>query len=107
MPDIIGSTMTSKFSLELAAMLGAFLSLAHRGLKPIASLIAFVGGSVVAFIFGQPVAAYLVVPHDWIIPFGFFLGSTSWSIFGGVLRLFERFREDPVKAVKEVKELAE
>jgi hypothetical protein len=105
MPDILGSTMTSKFSLELAAMLGAFLSLAHRGLKPIASLIAFVGGSAVALIFGQPVATFLSVSPDWIIPFGFFIGSTGWSIFGGVLRLFERFREDPVGTVKDVKEL--
>lgn len=107
MPDIIGSTVTSKYSLELAAMLGAFLSLAHRGLKPIGSLIAFFGGSIVALIFGQPAASYFAVTQDWIIPFGFFLGSTAWSVFGGVLRLFERFREDPVGTVKNVKELAE
>lgn len=105
-PTAVGSALTSKYGLELAALLGSFLSLAHRGLNPIASLIAFAGGAIVAMIFGWPLAIELSIPPDWIIPFGFFLGSTAWSLFGGVLRMSERFRENPVQAIKDVKEIA-
>lgn len=101
----LGSALLSKWGFELAAAAGAFMSLAYRKLSPIASFFAFLGGFIVAKIFGPAVLAYLNLPDDWVMPAGFLLGSLGWSGFGALMMLAQRFHDDPLQIAKSIKEL--